>query len=50
MNYAVWESVAQFRAAFESPAFRAHLAAYPPSCTASPHLMRRMAVAGVCVA
>jgi heme-degrading monooxygenase HmoA len=50
LNYAVWESVADFRAAFANPEFRARLAEYPESATASPHLFRPVAVPGVCVA
>ena len=50
LNYAVWESVAQFRAAFANPEFRARLSEYPESATVSPHLFRPMAVPGICVA
>jgi heme-degrading monooxygenase HmoA len=46
----VWESVAHFRAAFANPEFRAGLAEYPESATASPHLFRPVAVPGICVA
>lgn len=35
-NYAVWESTADFRAAFTHPEFRAKLSAYPASAVASP--------------
>ena len=50
LNYAVWESVAHFRAAFANSEFRARLAEYPESATASPHLLRPVAVPGICVA
>ena len=50
LNYAVWETTAQFRAAFANPAFRAKLSAYPSSAVASPHLFQKLTVAGVCVA
>ncbi len=50
LNYAVWESVAQFRAAFADPEFRARLSRYPDSATVSPHLFRPVAVPGICVA
>ncbi len=50
LNYAVWETVAHFRAAFTNPEFRARLAEYPESMTASPHLFRLVAVSGICVA
>ena len=49
-NYAVWESVEMFRAAFSDPGFRARLEDYPPSAVASPHLFQRVAVSGICVA
>jgi heme-degrading monooxygenase HmoA len=50
LNYAIWETVAHFRAAFANPEFRARLAEYPESMTASPHLFRPVAVSGICVA
>jgi heme-degrading monooxygenase HmoA len=50
LNYAVWESTAQFTAAFMHPTFRAKLSAYPSSVLASPHLFQRVAVSGICVA
>ncbi len=50
LNYAVWETVAHFRAAFANPEFRARLAEYPESMTASPHLFRPVAVSGICIA
>ena len=50
LNSAVWESVAQFRAAFTSPEFQARVAAYPDSVTVSPHLFRPVAVPGICIA
>ncbi len=50
MNYAVWESVAHFRAAFANPEFQARLADYPETATASPHLFRPVAVDGICIA
>lgn len=50
LNYAVWESTADFRAAFANSEFRAALSAYPSSAVASPHLFQKVAVPGVCVA
>ena len=50
LNYAVWETAALFRAAFSNPEFQAQLAHYPESVTVSPHLFRRVAVSGICVA
>src|SRR5689334_6936121 len=49
-NYAVWESTADFRAAFTHPEFRAQLTAYPASAVATPHLFQTVAVPGICVA
>lgn len=50
LNYAVWNSVADFRAAFANPEFRALLSDYPESATASPHLFRKVDVPGICPA
>jgi heme-degrading monooxygenase HmoA len=50
MNHAVWESVANFRAAFQHPDFRAQIADYPASVVVRPHLFRKVAVPGICVA
>ena len=50
LNYAIWDSTADFRAAFSHPEFRARLGAYPPSAVALPHLFQKVGVAGVCVA
>jgi len=50
LNYAVWETTAHFRAAFTNPQFRAKLSVYPPSVVASPLLLQKVAVSGVCVA
>ncbi len=49
MNYAVWESVAHFRDAFNHPAFKQALAQYPSSAVASPHLFTRLSVPNLCV-
>lgn len=50
LNYAAWESVAHFRAAFANPEFRARLSDYPETATVSPHLFRKVAVPGICAA
>ena len=50
LNYAVWESTAQFRAAFTNPEFRAKLSDYPASVVASPLLFQKFAIPNVCVA
>ena len=49
MNYAIWESVAQFRAAFNHPDFKKALEHYPSSAVASPHLFTRLTVPNLCV-
>jgi len=50
LNYAVWESVAHFRAAFTHPEFARALDAYPSSAVAQPHLFSRVAVPNLCAA
>jgi heme-degrading monooxygenase HmoA len=49
MNYAVWESVAHFRTAFNNPEFKQAMEQYPSSTVASPHLFTRLSVSNVCV-
>ena len=49
VNYAVWESVEYFKRAFSNPEFQSHLQNYPPSAVASPHLVKKVAVPGICV-
>ena len=49
MNYALWESVAHFRAAFNHPEFKPALGNYPSSAVASPHLFTRLTVLNLCV-
>lgn len=49
LNYAVWESVAHFRAAFNHPDFKSSLEQYPSSTIASPHLFKRITVPNLCV-
>ena len=50
LNYAVWESVDDFRRAFDQRAIREAFGQYPASAVASPHLFRKLAVPGFCVA
>ena len=50
VNYAVWESPDHFKRAFGNPEFQASLRNYPQSAAASPHLFRKLGVAGICVA
>ena len=48
MNYAIWDSVADFRNAFGHPEFQAAMSEYPDSATASPHLFSAVAVPNLC--
>ena len=50
MNYAIWDSIADFRAAFSSPEFQNALSHYPSSAVASPHLFEKIAVPNCCTA
>ena len=50
MNYAVWESIARFRAAFTHPEFVNALAAYPSSAVAQPHLFVKVSIPNLCTA
>ena len=49
VNYAVWESVEDFERAFGNPEFRTKMQDYPSSAQASPHLVKKVAVPGICV-
>jgi heme-degrading monooxygenase HmoA len=49
MNYAVWQSVAHFRTAFQHPEFKKAMECYPSSTVATPHLFARLAVSNLCV-
>ena len=50
LNYAIWESAAAFKAAFTSAGFQEALGKYPSDIEFSPHLFKKFAVSGVCVA
>ncbi|MEY8827984.1 antibiotic biosynthesis monooxygenase [Sedimentitalea sp. XS_ASV28] len=50
LNYAVWDSVADFRAAFSHPDFQKELSHYPSSAVAAPHLFEKVAIANCCTA
>lgn len=49
VNYAIWESVETFQAAFVTPEFQRRIGAYPASAVTSPHLFTKIAVDGLCV-
>jgi len=50
LNYAIWDSVADFRAAFANPEFQNALSHYPSSAVTAPHLFEKIAVANCCTA
>ena len=50
VNYAVWESAAAFAAAFHNPTFKETAQRFPASVVIKPHLIRKIPVAGFCVA
>jgi quinol monooxygenase YgiN len=47
---AIWESAEALSQAFLSPEFQALAANYPDSTVAAPHVFKKLAVAGICVA
>lgn len=48
INVAVWENVQALARAFQNPEFQKLASRYPESCTASPHVYKKVAVPGVC--
>lgn len=50
MNYAVWDTVEDFRAAFVHPEFQEQLSHYPSSAVSAPHLFEKIAVPNCCTA
>lgn len=50
LNYAVWGSVADFRAAFSNSEFQKALSRYPSSAVTAPHLFEKIAVPNCCTA
>ena len=49
VNYAVWESVEDFKRAFSNPEFQSRLGNYPSEASVSPHLFQKVAVPRICV-
>jgi hypothetical protein len=47
-NYAIWNSLADFRIAFFSPDSQTCLGAYPDSCTFTGQIVKPIFVEGVC--
>ena len=50
LNYAVWDSIADFRTAFSNPEFKNALSHYPSSAVTAPHLFEKIAVPNCCTA
>jgi quinol monooxygenase YgiN len=50
VNVAVWESAQHLRDAFSDPQFQRHSERYPDGTVATPHLLHKVAVPGICVA
>jgi heme-degrading monooxygenase HmoA len=50
VNVAVWESARALGEAFRSPEFQRRAARYPEKAIATPHLFKKAAVPGICVA
>ena len=50
LNVAVWESARALGDAFRSPQFQQRAAHYPEGVVAAPHVFKKVAVRGVCVA
>src|SRR5262249_11810268 len=50
VNVAVWESVRPLGEAFRSPEFQRRAERYPENTVAAPHVFKKVAVAGICVA
>ena len=49
VNYAVWESTAEFKKAVNNTDFQTRLSNYPASTVISPHIFKKIAVPGICV-
>jgi heme-degrading monooxygenase HmoA len=50
VNVAVWESARALGEAFRSPEFQERAARYPGDAIAAPHVFKKVAVPGICVA
>jgi heme-degrading monooxygenase HmoA len=49
INYAVWESTEHFKRAFNNPELLSNIAAYPAGTMSSPHLIKKIALPGICL-
>jgi heme-degrading monooxygenase HmoA len=50
VNVAVWESARALGEAFRSPEFQRRAERYPENAVAAPHVFKKVAVPGICVA
>jgi heme-degrading monooxygenase HmoA len=50
VNMALWESERALGEAFRSPGFQQRATRYPEDAVAAPHVFKRVAVPGICVA
>jgi quinol monooxygenase YgiN len=50
INYAVWESAAHLKKATSNVDVQARISEYPPGIVISPHVFKKVAVPGICVA
>jgi heme-degrading monooxygenase HmoA len=50
VNVAVWESTRSLGNAFRSPGFQERATRYPKDAVAAPHVFKKVAVPGICVA
>jgi heme-degrading monooxygenase HmoA len=50
VNAAVWESARALAEAFRTPGFQERAARYPEDAVAAPHVFKKVAVPGICVA
>lgn len=48
VNFATWRTASALRDAFMNPNFQATLKDYPDGTVASPHIVTRVAVSGIC--
>lgn len=49
VSYAILESIEHLKQAFKNPDLQSKTSEYPASTVASPHLFKKVAVAGICV-
>jgi heme-degrading monooxygenase HmoA len=50
VNVAIWESARALGEAFRSPEFQRRAPRYPETAIATPHVFKKVAVPGICVA